>query len=208
MTDGGTRPSLAARLRARYRLLRQYHQIAEVGDIARRYFSMNGFDGVLTTFGVLVGAFLGGVDDARAIILLVTTTAVSMGVSGSYGSYMVERAERGRELRELEESTLSDLRGTTIGQASRYASGAIAAVNGGTPFLSSLVVVTPFFFTAFWSVETAYYLAGAVAFVELFFFGVYLGHVSRENVWRWGIRLVAGGAIALALSLALGGGIT
>ena len=89
--------------------LRHYHEIAEVGEIARRYFAMNAFDGVLTAIGVLVGGYLGGVDSPRAIFTVVLTTAVGMGVSGFYGSYLVERAERGRAMRELEESTLSSL---------------------------------------------------------------------------------------------------
>ena len=82
-----------------------------MGEIARRYFAMNAFDGVLTAIGVLVGGYLGGVDSPRAIFTVVLTTAVGMGVSGFYGSYLVERAERGRAMRELEESTLSSLRG-------------------------------------------------------------------------------------------------
>ncbi len=204
---GGARPSLTARLRARYRTLRQYHEISEVGEITRRYFAMNGFDGVLTTLGVLAGAYLGGVDEARAVVVLVVTTAVAMGVSGAYGSYMVESAERGRALRELEESTLTSLADTTIGEASRYASVVVSAVTGGAPFVAGIVAVTPFLLTAFWSVETAYYLAAAVAFAELFLLGAFLGRVSKERVWGYALRLVAGGILALGLSLALGEGV-
>ncbi len=141
---GRARPSLTTRLRAWHRTLRQYHEISGVGEITRRYFAMNGFDGVLTTLGVLVGAYLGGVDEARAVVVLVVTTAVAMGVSGAYGSYMVESAERGRALRELEESTLTSLTDTTIGEASRYASVVVSAVTGGAPFLAGIVAVIPF----------------------------------------------------------------
>lgn len=204
---GRATPSLTARLRARYRTLRQYHEISEVGEITRRYFSMNGFDGVLTTLGVLAGAYLGGVDDARAVVVLILTTAVAMGVSGAYGSYMVERAERGRALRELEESTLTSLADTTIGEASRYASVVVSAVTGGAPFLAGIVVVVPFLLTSSWSVGTAYYVAFGVAFAELVLLGAYLGHVSKESLWRYALRLVLGGALALALSFALGEGV-
>lgn len=204
---GRARPSLSVRVRARYRTLRQYHEISEVGEITRRYFSMNGFDGVLTTLGVLAGAYLGGVRDARAAVVLILTTAVAMGVSGAYGSYMVERAERGRALRELEESTLTSLADTTIAEASRYASVVVSAVTGGAPFVAALICVAPFLLTALWSVETAYYVALVVAFAELLLLGAYLGHVSRESLWRYALRLVVGGAIALALSLALGQGV-
>ncbi len=136
-------PTLGARLRRQVETLRHYHEIAEVGEIARRYFAMNAFDGVLTALGVLVGGYLGGVDSSQAIFVVVLTTAVGMGVSGFYGSYLVERAERGRAMRELEESTLSRLQDTTIASASRYATIVIAFVDGASPFGAALIVMIP-----------------------------------------------------------------
>ncbi len=201
------RPSLAARLRERAATLRHYHEVAEVGEIARRYFAMNAFDGVLTALGVLVGGYLGGVDDARAIFVLVLTTAVGMGVSGFYGSYLVEKAERGRAMRELEESTLSSLDNTTIASASKYATIFIAFVDGASPFGAALIVMIPFAFTGVISMHAAYYAAVAVGLVELFFLGVFLGAVSRERLWLSGLRLAFAGVIALAVSLLLGGGV-
>ncbi len=201
------RPSLGARLRARAATLRHYHEIAEVGGIARRYFAMNAFDGVLTALGVLVGGYLGGVDDARAIFVLVLTTAVGMGVSGFYGSYLVEKAERGRAMRELEESTLSSLDNTTIASASRYATIFIAFVDGASPFGAALIVMIPFAFTGVISMHTAYFAAVVVGLVELFFLGVFLGAISRERLWLSGLRLAFAGIIALVVSLLLGGGV-
>src|SRR5674536_188605 len=137
------KPTIGARLRRQAETLRHYHEIAEVGEIARREFAMNAFDGVLTALGVLVGGYLGGVDSPRAIFVVVLSTAVGMGVSGFYGSYLVERAERGRAMRELEESTLSSLEDTTIAAASRYATIVIAFVDGVSPFLSLIHISEP-----------------------------------------------------------------
>jgi len=201
------RPSLTARLRQRAATLRHYHEVAEVGEIARRYFAMNAFDGVLTALGVLVGGYVSGVDDARAIFVLVLTTAVGMGVSGFYGSYLVEKAERGRAMRELEESTLSSLDNTTIASASKYATVFIAFVDGASPFAAALIVMIPFAFTGLISMHAAYFTAVAVGLVELFFLGVFLGAISRERLWVSGLRLTFAGVIALVISLALGGGI-
>jgi predicted membrane protein (TIGR00267 family) len=201
------RPSLAERLRARAATLRHYHEVAEVGDIARRYFAMNAFDGVLTALGVLVGGYLGGVDSPRSIFVLVLTTAVGMGVSGFYGSYLVERAERGRAMRELEESTLSSLDNTTIASASKYATVFIAFVDGASPFAAALIVMIPFAFTGVISMHAAYFTAIVVGLVELFFLGVFLGAISRERLWLSGLRLAFAGVIALVISLLLGGGV-
>jgi predicted membrane protein (TIGR00267 family) len=201
------KPSIGGRLREQAATLRHYHELAEVGEIARRYFAMNAFDGVLTALGVLVGGYLGGVDSPRAILTVVLTTAVGMGVSGFYGSYLVERAERGRAMRELEESTLSSLEDTTIASASRYATIVIAFVDGASPFAAALIVMIPFLFTGVISMHAAYFIAVGVALVELFFLGVFLGAISRERLWLSGLRLAAAGVIALVISLLLGGGI-
>lgn len=198
-------PSLSDRLRRQVETLRHYHEIAEVGEIVRRYFALNAFDGVLTSVGVLVGGYLGKVHSARAIVVLLLTTAVGMGVSGFYGSYLVERAERGRAMRELEESTLSSLRDTTIASASRYAAVLIALVDGGSPFIATLAVMSPFFFTGLITIHVAYFVAMGIAFVVLFLLGVFLGAISRERLWLAGLRLVIAGVIALGISLLLGG---
>jgi len=201
------KPTIGARLRRQAETLRHYHEIAEVGEIARRYFAMNAFDGVLTALGVLVGGYLGGVDSPRAIFVVVLSTAVGMGVSGFYGSYLVERAERGRAMRELEESTLSSLEDTTIAAASRYATIVIAFVDGVSPFVAAMIVMIPFAFPSLLTMHTAYFVAVAVGLIELFCLGVFLGAISRERLWLSGLRLAFAGVIALVISLLLGGGI-
>jgi len=196
-------PGLLGRVRDTAVRLRRYHEIAEVGEIARRYFAMNAFDGVLTTVGVLTGSFIGGVSDSRAVISLIVATAVSMGVSGFYGSYLVERAERGRALKELEESTLSSLDDTQISAAARYATIVIALVDGASPAAAAIVIMLPFFLFSGDTINTAYFIGWGIAFVELFLLGVFLGHVSRERLIVSGIKLTVAGAISLGLTLLL-----
>jgi len=195
-----------ARLRAAPGTVRQYHEIAGVGEIARRYFVINAFDGSLTTLGVLAGSYAGGVTRAGTVISLILATAVSIGVAGFYGSYQVERAERDRALREIEESTLSSLHDTTLYSASRYATVLVALVDGLSPLIASLLIMIPFFFVPPVSIHAAYYTGGAIAFVELFALGVFLGRISRERLWLSGVKLVAAGGVALAISLLLNRG--
>jgi predicted membrane protein (TIGR00267 family) len=197
-------PGIGGRVREGISTLRHYHEIAGVGEIARRYFAMNAFDGVLTALGVLVGGYLGGVHSPRAIFVVVLTTAVGMGVSGFYGSYLVERAERDRAMRELEESTLSSLQDTTIASASRYAAILIALVDGTSPFIAALIVMIPFLFTSVIGLHGAYFAAVVMALLELFALGVFLGAVSRDRLWLSGLRLSLAGVIALVISLLLG----
>ncbi len=184
--------------------VRHYHEIAGVGEIARRYFVINAFDGSLTTLGVLAGAWAGGVKQAATVISLILATAVSIGVSGFYGSYQVERAERDRALRELEESTLTSMQDTDLASASRYATVFVAGIDGLSPLVASLIIMIPFFFAPPLSVTATYFTAGAVAFAELFLLGVFLGRVGRERLWLAGLKLVLAGIVALAISLLLG----
>jgi predicted membrane protein (TIGR00267 family) len=204
--SSSAKPSLSQRIRAVPATVRQYHEIAGVGEIARRYFVINAFDGSLTTLGVLAGAYAGGVDKAGTVISLILATAVSIGVAGFYGSYQVERAERDRALREIEETTLSSMKDTTLYSASRYATVMVAAVDGLSPLVASLLIMIPFFLSPPLSLREAFFIGGAVAFVELFLLGVYLGRISRERLWLAGIKLVAAGAVALAVSLLLNRG--
>jgi predicted membrane protein (TIGR00267 family) len=174
----------------------------------RRYFVINAFDGVLTTLGVLAGGYLAGVDKARAVVSVILTTAVGIGVAGFYGSYLVERAERDRSMRELEESTLSSLQDTDISSASTYATVVIAFVDGVSPLLTAVIAMAPFLFTSVISVHTAYFLSGGIAFVELFLLGLFLGRVSRERLVYSGVKLVAAGLVAVGLSWLIGRGVS
>jgi predicted membrane protein (TIGR00267 family) len=186
------------------RTLRKYHRLARVGEIARRYFAMNAFDGVLTILGVLVGGYFGDIRSAASIVTLGMTASFAMGVSGFYGAYMTERAERNRALAELEKSTLSDLRDTDIGHASTYATVVVSFVDGTSPFAAAAIAVSPFFFGSAIDIEHAYYAAFALAFAELFALGAFLGTISRERIVVSGIKMVVAGLICAAVGYLVG----
>src|SRR5271157_1358973 len=191
-----TAPGLAGRLRSGFATLRHYHRVAEVGEIARRYFAMNAFDGVLTTLGVLVGSSIAHVHSAHQVIAVGLGAAVAMGVSGFYGSYLIERAERDRSLRELEEVTLSSLEDSDIAAASTYATIVIAVVDGVSPFVAAALVLIPFFVGPA-NIHVAYVAGVIIAFVELFLLGLFLGRVSRQRLVWSGVKLALAGVLCL-----------
>ena len=124
----------------------EYNEIADIGKIARRYFAMNAFDGVLTIIGVLMGHYAAGVDDPMIVVTTGLTTSVAIGISGLWGSFLTESAERKRGIDEISRSTLTDQNGSKIGKASRFAAIAVAIIDGVSPFVASIVVLIPFFF--------------------------------------------------------------
>jgi predicted membrane protein (TIGR00267 family) len=186
--------------------VREYSRIAGVGEIARRYFAMNAFDGVLTTIGVLMGNYLAGVRDAAIPIRTGIATSIAMGVSGLWGAYLTETAERQRELTELERASLVDQSGTKIGRASRLAVVIVSLVDGLAPFLAALVVLVPMFFSAIiGNIFISYVLSLVIALTGLFGLGVFLGHVSNRSLIGYGLRTLVAGIVAIGLNFVLDG---
>jgi len=181
--------------------LKEYQEVADIGEIARRLFAMNSFDGILTILGVLVGNYLADVRTSSTIIVTGMATSVSMGVSGLWGAYLTESAERQKSLDDLEEYTLTDLSDTRIGRASRVAVVIVAVVDGLAPLLASFLVLLPFFLTHLWGdILYSYYLALAIAMLSLFGLGAFLGRISRRNVLIAGLKMIFAGVVALLLS--------
>jgi predicted membrane protein (TIGR00267 family) len=183
---------------------REYSEISKVGQIARRAFANNSFDGVLTMIGVVMGSFVVGVAEAKVILVTGLSTALAIGISGGWGAYLTESAERRQAVRELERVTLSELQDTKIGKASRMAVVTVAAVDGLSPFLSALLVILPFFFAPLLPTITyAYYASIAMSLVSLFALGVYLGKISKEKLILSGVKTTIAGMVCIGLSYLL-----
>lgn len=195
-------------LRQDLQRLQEYEEVADISEIARRYFAMNSFDGILTILGVLVGSYLADVRAATVVIVTGMATSVSMGISGLWGAYLTESAERQKSLDDLEEYTLTDLSDTRIGRASRFAVVVVALVDGLAPLLASSLVLLPFFFTRLWvDITYSYYLAVAVAMVTLFGLGAFLGRISRQNILIAGLKMITAGIASLLVSYLIEGAI-
>ena len=181
--------------------LREYERIAGFWQIARRALANNAFDGVLTMVGVVMGQWVGGVESAATVILTGIATSISIGVSGLWGAYLAESAERGRELAELEKISLTDLGGTKIGRASRAAVVVVSLVDGISPLISSLIVLTPFFIASLiGGVAVSYVVSMVLALICLFGLGMFLGHISGRSLIGYGIRTAVAGVVAIIIT--------
>lgn len=184
--------------------LRRYDDIADIRAIARRYFAMNAFDGVVTLLGVLIGSYVAGIDRASIIITTGLSTAGAMGVSGFVGAYLTETAERERELAALERQTLTSLEETRIGRAGRAAVVVVTLVDGLSPALAALLVLLPFFLAGFFPSLQEVYLTGfALALVVLAALGAFLGGVSGGRRLAYALRTALAGLLALGLGFSL-----
>jgi predicted membrane protein (TIGR00267 family) len=186
--------------------IREYDNLAHISEIARRYFAMNAFDGVLTIIGVLMGNLTAGVEEPQIVVSTGLSTCVAMGVSGLWGAYLTEAAERKRDLIELSRYTLTDLNDTRIGRASRAAVVMVALIDGFSPFLAAMVVLIPFFTVGlFPAITWAYYVSLGMALATLFGLGLFLGHICRGNLILYGAKTVVAGVASILISFLLGG---
>ena len=176
-------------------------KLVGISEIARRYFAMNAFDGILTIIGVLMGNLTAGVSEARIVLATGLSTSVAMGVSGLWGAYLTETAERQRDLAEMSLHTLTDLRPTRLGRASRTAVVVVAVVDGISPALAAIIVLLPFIFISLLpSIVWAYYVALAFAIIALFALGIFLGIISKANWFFYGLKTVVAGLISILIS--------
>ena len=103
--------------------IKTYNKIAGITQITRRYVAINGFDGVITMLGVLLGNYVIGSREYKHIIISGSAVCISLLISGVWSVYNSESAERAKDIRELEMSTLHVLSGTIIARAQRFANG-------------------------------------------------------------------------------------
>ena len=178
----------------------------EFWKIARRYFVLNGFDGILTVLGITAGSFSTGVGDPKVLITSSLGAAIALGVSGISGSYITEKAERLKQFKELQKDMLSDLEGSIHKKNVTQRSIAISIVNGASPFLCAFLSTVPYFLPlfGFGTMRIAYYASAGVGLTLLGLLGAFLGKISQESLIIFGLKMVGVGILTATLSLTLG----
>jgi predicted membrane protein (TIGR00267 family) len=187
--------------------VRGYLRVTRAQRILRRYFTMNAFDGAMTSLGVVIGAYITDITDPKAVIGVIIVGAIAMAISGFSGTYMTESAERSKALDEIEEAMLIDLEDTIYGQASRFVSIFSGIVDGSAPFMASIPTVLPFAFAhiELLPIQIAFFSSIGAALTTLFLLGVFLGRISKSNIIYSGIKMVIAGISVALLALFLNG---
>ena len=84
----------------------EYSKISNLGEIARRKFFNNCFDGALTCAGIISGMLILFLADPnllvpRNIVITGFATAFAIGISGLWGAFLSEEAERKKKILDL-----------------------------------------------------------------------------------------------------------
>jgi predicted membrane protein (TIGR00267 family) len=130
--------------------------------------------------------------------------AIALFVSGMSSAYLSEAAERRKALRELEKAMIVKLGTSAHGRASRQVPIMIALVNGLSPLLISLLIISPLWLSSkqFQLPVEPIDASIGMAFLVIFLLGTYLGKIEH-SFWLWsGIRAVLIAVVTSALIIA------
>ena len=193
--------------------IREYDNLVQISEIGRRYFVMNAFDGALTMLGVVIGAYVAGILEPMPIISAAIAGSIAMGASGISGAYMTEKAERTKKLKDLEKAMLTELKNGLHHKSHRFATIFAALVDGISPALAAMLVVSPFFIVNYGIItaESAFFACIILTLFILSLLGVYLAKISDESMIRYGIQMLLIGSVTAFLcvltSILIGGSV-
>ncbi len=181
-------------------------QKEEILNVARRYFFINAFDGLMISLGVLLGGYFGG-GGSKGLLFALIGSVIAMCLSGLFGAYISERAERLKVVKETENQIYTDLSGTRYKTQLLKASALIAFVNASAPVVSSLPAIILLLLNHFgilpW--ELSVYSAFGLSLLILLLLGYELGKMSGEKPLIYSVALLFLGLLLALITLMLGG---
>jgi predicted membrane protein (TIGR00267 family) len=184
-----------------------YLRLTRGNTIARRYFIMNSFDGIVTIMGVITGSIVSGIINPLIIIGIGLSTALAMGMSGIAGTFIAEKTERDIEIRNLEDSLLSDLKNTVYSRAIKFTILYVSIVAAVPPIIAALIILFPLFLSTLNMIPsvTAIYVSLATALLYLFIMGSLLSKITKKNILLEGLKMMMIGVLTAILIILLFG---
>ena len=178
----------------------------DVRSISRRYFISNGFDGTLTSIGIVVGSYLSGVSDGVTVFTIGIGAAVGLGTSAVWSVWEIERAEKRAEVLSIERAMLEELRDTELHERRAGARKINAVASGVGPLIGIVLPLLPFLAErSYVSMLEATLVSVGTGVCVLFVFGAYLGTISEQNWVVAGIRMGLAGLVVALINIVLPG---
>ena len=210
---------------------KRYSKMSNLGEIARRKFFNNCFDGALTCAGIISGMFIlflanPGLLVPSNVIITGFATALAIGISGLWGAFLSEEAERKKKIRDLKKEMVildeeveeveietgkvekksrkkKKSQETIITKSENFATIVASLVDGGAPVLGASLPLIPFFFGE--TLTIMHFITSYFILVGLLvYLGIYLGQISGGGRLRYALHLVAAGVVTLIITLLLG----
>ncbi len=205
---------------------RQYGKLSDLGEIARRKFFNNCFDGALTCAGIVSGIFIIFIGSGTILFtpqnVLITglATTLAIGISGLWGAFLSEEAERKKKVYDMKKDMAmveepTELKNgeekkneknndkTLLEKAENFATIVASLVDGGAPAVGSILPLIPFFFGT--TLTISHFIFSYVILAGLLvYLGIFLGNISGGGKVRYALHLVTAGVVTLLVSLLLG----
>lgn len=178
-----------------------------MGEIARRYFIMNAFDGVLAILGLIAGTHIAGNVNPKIVLGSGLGLSLTISISGFSGAYIVERAERSRKLREIKKALFIDVDETLLDKATNLSVILIAFINAAAPLVTSILALAPYILASFniITLMQAFTFSLLVILVMLFTLGYYLGRITGRSPLKYGlITLIIGLVVGFLVMILTG----
>jgi len=175
-------------------------------EIARRYFALNLFDGILTVLGFTVNYFFLGGRSPSVLLASGLIISIGMAISGLTSAMLVEYSELQKELNELEKALFRDLDGTHIAKAKMATALMNALVNAVAPILGALAVLFPILLSSIGIIgfSQGFMLSLLLSILSLFLLGVYLGKNAGSRPIVYGFMMVLAGSATAIIAYLLG----
>jgi predicted membrane protein (TIGR00267 family) len=178
----------------------------EVRSISRRYFISNGFDGTLTSIGIVVGSYLSGVSDGITVFTIGIGAAVGLGTSAVWSVWEIERAEKRAEVLSIERAMLEELKDTELHERLSGARKINSVASGVGPLIGILLPLLPFLAEGgYLTMLEATLVSVGIGVSVLFVFGAYLGSISEQNWVVAGLRMGLAGFVVAFINMFLPG---
>ena len=147
-------------------------------------------DGSLSTLGVLIGASAG---NFNIIVSAGIGGAIANGISNMLGAFTAEKARQYEDLRKVERAMVStSLKDTLLDKRIGPEVKKAGFVDGIATILGGLVPVMPYFF---FDTLQAMFIAVLTVLFLLFFLGIYIGKLSKENIMISATKMVVFGVV-------------
>lgn len=181
-------------------------RLLKLGDIGRRYFVVNSFDGALTVLGIVMGSFISQVTNPLIPLNAGIGASIALGISGFSSAYLAERAERRKDLDELEDKMLEEVKGSFRKEKVGKLPLKISIVNGLSPLLTGVLCILPFALSVLGILSTnlAYPSSLGVSLSALLFLGYFLGRLSRRNKIISAVKMLLVGIATVIILYLLG----
>jgi predicted membrane protein (TIGR00267 family) len=178
----------------------------DVRSISRRYFISNGFDGTLTSIGIVVGSYLSGISDGITVFTIGIGAAVGLGTSAVWSVWEIERAEKRAEVLRIERAMLEEFGDTELHKRRAGARKINAVASGVGPLIGIVLPLLPFLAErSYVSMLEATLVSVGTGVCVLFVFGAYLGTISEQNWAVAGIRMGLAGVVVALINIVLPG---